>query len=142
MVMPRMIPVAFEVPFPHGAYLVSEVQPVADFKKSTAENKVQQVDKETQLPLWQVEVVDADPDAKRATRTALVKFAAKVQPVPPTGDGSSPFTPVVFEKLQAMAYVEEVMENFSRVAWSYRAESMSAPVRAGKAPSSSEKAVA
>ena len=143
MVMPRKIPVDFSLAFPSGAYVVSEVTPVGDFDRSTADNKVQQVDKETQLPLWQVEVVDADPDAKKATRTVSVKFASKVQPVPPANDGNSPFTPVVLDKLVATPYVEQVTDTFNRIAWSYRAESMSAPGKGTKpAPSSSEKAVA
>ena len=140
MVMPRRFPVDFNVAFPHGGYLVSEVTPVGDFERSTADNKVQQVDKDSGLPLWQVEMVDADPDAKKATRTVLIKFAAKVQPVPPANDGNSPFTPVVLEKLVAVPYIEDVTETFSRIAWSFRAESMSAPGRAVK--TSGDKAVA
>ena len=138
MSMPRRFPVEFNVAFPAGAYVVSEVTPVSDFEKSTAEHKVQQIDKETGHPLWQVEMVDADPDAKRSNRTVAVKFAAKVQPVPPVNDGSSPFTPVVLEKLEATPYVEEVTDTFSRIAWSFRAQSMSAPGRGGK--TSNEKA--
>ncbi len=145
MVMPRKMPVDFGIAFPHGAYLVSEVTPVVDFDRSTADNKVQQNDKESGLPLWQVEAVDADPECKKATRTVTVKFAAKVQPVPPSNDGNSPFTPVTFEKLLATPYVEQVTDTFSRVAWSYRAEGMSAPGRTTKPAadkSSAEKSVA
>lgn len=141
MVMPRKIPIEFEVAFPHGGYLVSNVQPVADFDRSTAENKVQQLDNDTQLPLWQVEMVDADPEAKKATRTVLVKFAAKQQPVPPANDSGTPFVPVVLHKLVAVPYIEDVTETFSRIAWSYRAESMSAPGRQSK-PAAGDKAVA
>jgi hypothetical protein len=142
MVMPRKIPTEFGVAFPHGAYVISDVTPVNDFDRSTAESKVQQIDKDTQLPLWQVEVVDADPEAKKATRTVVVKFAAKVQPVPPANESSSPFTPVVLEKLVATPYVEQVTETFNRIAWSYRAESMSAPARSGNKLTGSDKAVA
>ena len=35
------------------------------------------------LPLWSVDVVDADPDGKKSNRTMSVKVAAKVQPVLP-----------------------------------------------------------
>ena len=38
--------------FPHGAYLVSEVEPVRDFDKSSAGRPVQAVDKESGLPVW------------------------------------------------------------------------------------------
>lgn len=132
MAMPRRIPIEFDVVFPHGGYLVSEVTPVADFERSTAESKVQQIDAESGLPLWQVEMVDADPEAKKATRTVLVKFAAKQQPVPPANDSGTPFIPVVLHKLVAVPYIEDVTETFSRIAWSYRAESMSSPGRTTK----------
>jgi len=131
MAIPRRLPVDFGVAFPHGAFLVSEVVPVSDFERSTRDNKIQQTDPETGEPLWSVEVVDADPEAKKAFRTVTVKLPAKVQPVPPANDGSSPFTPVVFEGLTALPYVEEVTATFSRVAWSFRATSMAA---AGKNP--------
>ena len=127
MAMPRRIPVDFHVAFPNGGYLVSEVVPVNDFERSTADTKVQQVDAESGLPLWQVEMVDADPEAKKATRTVLVKFAAKQQPVPPANDSGGPFTPVLLEKLVAVPYIEDVTETFSRIAWSYRAGSMTSP---------------
>ncbi len=51
--------------FPHGAYLVSEVEPVRDFDKSSAGAPVQAVDKESGLPVWAVSVLDADPDARK-----------------------------------------------------------------------------
>lgn len=143
MAMPRNLPVEFKVAFPHGAYLVSEVVPVTDFNLSTAEKKIQQIDKDTSLPMWAVEVVDADPEAKKAFRTVSVKFAAKVQPVPPANDGTSPFTPVVFEGLTALAYIDEVGENFRRIAWSFRADSMNGPGgRAGKPSAGDGKAAA
>ena len=132
MVMPRRIPIEFNVVFPYGGYLVGEVTPVSDFDRSTAESKVQQVDAETQLPLWQVEMVDADPEAKKATRTVNVKIAAKVQPVPPANESGTPFTPVVLNNLVAVPYIENVTETFSRIAWSYRAESLAAPGRTSK----------
>lgn len=127
MAMPRKLPIPFHVAFPHGAYLVGEVSPVTDFNLSTADKKIQQIDLDTSLPMWAVEVVDADPDAKKAFRTLTIKFAAKVQPVPPANTTSSPFTPVVLEGLTGLPYIEEVGESFRRIAWSFRAESMSAP---------------
>ena len=42
---------------------------------------VQQADKVTGLPLWVVEVIDADPEARQ--RTVKVKVAAEYQPVLP-----------------------------------------------------------
>lgn len=136
MAISRRFPMPFEVAFPLGAYLVSEVTPVVDYDKSTRENKVQQVDPDTGKPLWQVDVLDADPEAKRATKTVAVKIPAKVQPVPPGNDGASPFTAVVFEGLTALPWIEQVGESFSRIAWSFRAEGIAAPGKqAGKTTS-------
>ena len=124
MAMARRIKVTHEDVFPHGAYLVSEVQQVVDFDRSTREMRYQQTDKDTGLLLWQVDVLDADPEAKRSSRAVSVKIAAKVQPVPPANESEGPFTPVVFQGLTALPYVEAVSESFSRIAWSFRAETM------------------
>ena len=140
MAIPKRVKLAFEDAFPLGAYVVSEVSSVSDFERSTRENKVQQVDPDRGLPLWQVDVLDADPEAKKSTRTVTVKIAAKVQPVPPTNDGSSPFTPVVFDGLTALPYIEE-NGNFKKISWSWRAESMAAPAKSGSRPTG-DKAVA
>ena len=69
--------------FPHGLGVISEVDSLDDFDKSTKENRVQARDKETGLPLWQVEVLDFDPQARE--KTFKVKIAAAVQPVPAGG---------------------------------------------------------
>lgn len=131
MAMPRKIPVDFGVAFPHGAYAVGEVQPVRDYDKSTKDRIVQAADPDTGLPLWSVEVVDGDPDAKKSTRTLAVKVAAKVQPVLPEALAGLPFTPVEFDKLTATAYIEE-NGNFSKIAWSLRAADVRAPSRGAK----------
>src|SRR4051794_16595427 len=115
--------------FPLGAYLVSEVTPVVDFDKSTREHKVQQVDSDTGKLLWQVDVLDADPEAKRSSKTVSVKIPANVQPVPPGNDGSSPFTPVVFVGLTALPWIEQVSDDYLKISWSFKAEDMAAPSR-------------
>src|SRR4051794_41852606 len=94
MAISRRFPIPFELAFPMGAYLVSEVTPVVDFEKSTREHKVQQVDSDTGKLLWQDEVLDADPHAKRSSKTVSVKGPANGEPVPPGNDGGSPLTPV------------------------------------------------
>ena len=126
--MSRRFPIPFEVVFPFGAYLVSEVTPVHDFKASTRENKVQETDKETGKLLWQVDVLDADPEAKRSSKTVSVKIPANHQPVPPRNGGSSPFTPVAFEGLTALPWIE-ASENFSKISWSFRATELVEPQR-------------
>jgi hypothetical protein len=118
----------FEVAFPYGAYLVSEVSPVFDFERSTRDTKVQQVDKDTGKLLWQVDVLDADPEAKRSSKTVSVKIPANHQPVPPGNSGSSPFTPVAFEGLTALPWIE-ASENFSKISWSFRATDIVAAAR-------------
>lgn len=131
MAMPRKIPVEFGLAFPHGAYAVGEVQPVRDYDRSTKDKPVQAVDPETGLLLWQVEVVDGDPEAKKSNRTMAVKVTAKVQPVLPEALSGLPFTPVEFEKLTATAYIEE-KGDFSNIAWSLRAGDVRAPSRAAR----------
>lgn len=118
----------FEVAFPLGAYVISEVDRVLDFERSTKESKVQQVDPDTGLLLWQVTVLDADPEAKKSAKTVTVKIPAKVQPVPPEGKDGSPFIPVEFDGLTALPWIEE-SGSFSKISWSFRADSMRAPGR-------------
>ena len=137
MVMPRKVPVEFGVVFPYGAYAVGEISPVRDYDRSTRENPVQATDADTGLPVWAVDVVDADPEAKKSTRTMTVKVAAKVQPVLPEAAEGMPFRPVEFDKLTATAYIEE-NGNFNRVAWSLRAAAVHAPSRSAARPTASD----
>jgi hypothetical protein len=91
-------PIEFGAVFPGGAYAAGGfemVRVVRDFDRSTVDRAVQQADKHTGLPLWVVEVIDADPDARQ--RTVKVKVAAQVQPVLPPPVAGSPFTPVEFD---------------------------------------------
>ena len=138
MAMPRKIPIPFGVAFPYGAYALGEVQPVRDSEKSTRERVLQAVDPDTGLLLWTVEVVDADPDAKKSTRTMAVKVTAKVQPVLPEALAGLPFTPVEFDNLTATAYIEE-NGDFSKISWSLRASDVRAPSRNGKPAAAPEK---
>src|SRR4051794_41947578 len=117
MAISRRFPIPFELAFPMGAYLVSEVTPVVDFEKSTREHKVQQVDSDTGKLLWQGDVLDADPEAKRSSKTGSVKIPANVQPVPPGDDGASPFTPGGFGGLAALALIGQVSEGESKISW-------------------------
>lgn len=149
MALARRFKVAHDEVFPFGAYLVSEVTPVYDFEKSTRETKVQDIDKENGLPVWSVDVLDADPEAPKKSKTVTVKIAAKVQPVPPSNDGSSPFTGVVFEGLTATPWVDSSRCGApepgkshrcrAQSAWSFRAESMS-PAKSTGSSSSATKA--
>jgi hypothetical protein len=91
--------------FPHGAFLVGAVEPVRDFEASSAGSPVQGRDKTSGLPLWQVDVLDADPEARE--RTLRVKIAASVQPVPPDALAGLPFRPVELDGLTVTPYVKE-----------------------------------
>jgi hypothetical protein len=141
MAISRRFEIPFEVAFPEGLYLISEVERVPDFDKSTQENKVQQVDPDSGLPLWQVICLDLDPEAKKAQKTVTVKIPAKVQPVPPENRDGSPITPVMFEGLTALPWIEE-SGSFSKISWSFRANAIVAPGKAAGRPASGDKAAA
>jgi hypothetical protein len=119
--------------FPQGCFVVGDVQAMRDFDRSTKEQAVQAVDRDTGLLVWTVDVVDADPEARE--RTVRVKVLAPVQPVPPEAAEGVPFRPVEFDGLTATPYVVTSSSGWSRVAWSFRATGMRAPARAssGKA---------
>ncbi len=140
MAIPRKFSMAFDEAFPHGLFVVTEVDQVLDFKKSTKEMKVQQFDEETGLPLWQVTCLDPDPEAKKAAKTVTVKIPAKHQPVPPENKDGSPFTPVELVGLEAMPWVDKVSDEISRISWSFRAQSMHAPGSVKKSPASGSSA--
>ncbi|QIM22009.1 plasmid replication, integration and excision activator [Phycicoccus sp. HDW14] len=138
MAIARRFKISHYEVFPHGAYIVSPVTAVLDFEQSTREVKVQQADKATGELIWSMDVLDADPEAPKKSKTVSIKFLAKVQPVPPANDSASPFTPVEFEGLTALAYIDD-SGNRSRIAWSFRAEAMHSPGKtAAKAATSSE----
>ncbi len=126
MAIQKRFKVGHDDVFSHGAFLIGEVLPVSDYEASSKENKVQARDKDTGLLLWSVDVVDADPEAGRKSKTVAVKIAAKVQPVPPEALPGLPFRPVVFEGLTALPYIDD-SGNFARIAWSFKADGIKAP---------------
>ena len=111
--------------FPHGLGIVSEVEPLADFDKSSRDNRVQARDKDSGLPLWSVEVLDFDQQARE--KTFRVKIAAAVQPVPPESVGQVPVRPVVLEGLTVTPYIKEGSR--PRIAYSLRCTGLAAPGR-------------
>lgn len=119
--------------FSHGLGVVSEVKPLADFNASTKDNPVQARDKDTGLPVWQVEVLDFDPQAR--TKTFKVKVVAEVQPVPPDTVAGLPIRPVVLEGLTVTPYIVDGPR--PKIAYSLRCTGLAAPGRrsadAGKA---------
>ena len=97
-------PVEFGTVFPTGAYAAGGFEKVRDFDRSSGDLVVQQADKVTGLPLWVIEVIDADPEARQ--RTVKVKVAARVPAGAARPRAGSPFTAVEFEGLTAMPYVD------------------------------------
>jgi len=115
--------------FPHGVGVVGAVAPLVDFDRSTKDNRVQQLDKESGLPVWVVDVMDFDPEARE--RTFKVKIAAPVQPVPPSAVEGTPVRPVILEGLTVTPYVKEVGNGRSKIAYSLRASGLGSP-RSGR----------
>ena len=112
--------------FPHGLGVVSAVSAKNEFGAGTRENPVQERDKQTGLPVWQVDIMDFDPDARE--RTFKVKIAAQVQPVLPDPLPGTPVRPVVLEGLTITPYIKD--GNRPRIAYSLRASGLAAPKRA------------
>jgi hypothetical protein len=130
MAMKRRFKVSMGDAFPHGVFVVGPVEPVNDFDKSTKERKVQDVSKDSGRLLWQVQVLDGDPEARKGDKTITVKIEADVQPVPPAAlpglPGGLDLRPVVFEGLNVLPYVDDNGQR-PRLAWSFRATGLAAP---------------
>lgn len=128
MAMQKRMPVGHGDVFPAGAYLVGVVEAVADFNAPAREDgsRPQARDKDTGLLVWSVPVLDADELAGKREKTVTVKVLAEVAPVPPKNETPFPFTPVEFVGLTALAYIDD-SGNRPRIAWSYRAEGLTAP---------------
>jgi hypothetical protein len=132
MALQGPIPVEFGTVFPDGAYAAGKFEMVRDFDRSQGDRVVQQTDKASGLPLWVVEVIDADPEARQ--RTVKVKVAAAVQPVLPSSAPGSPFIPVEFEGMTVTPYVDTGRcqgkgKCAARQAYSLKATGVRAPSR-------------
>lgn len=116
---------------------MSEVTPALDFEKSTQANPVQAIDENTGLPVWSLDVLDPDNEARKADRTFTVKLLAKVQPVLPPSLPGLPFTPIVLTDMFVSPWVDSRTctgpENGrahrcrARQGWSFRAMGVAAP---------------
>ena len=77
MALQGAIPVEFGEVFPHGCFVVGEVQPVRDFDRSSKDSMVQAVDKDSGQLLWSVDVLDGDQTAgDKVVRVKLVGAGA------------------------------------------------------------------
>jgi hypothetical protein len=113
---------------------MGEVEPVRDFDRSTKETAVQAVDRESGQPVWRVDVIDADPEAR--DKTVRVKIVAPVQPVPLATAPGVPFRPVVLQGVALRPWVNtdrckprrgQPHQCGAQIAWSYWATGMAAP---------------
>jgi hypothetical protein len=112
--------------FPFGLGVVGAVTASDDFEASSKERKVQARDKVSGLPLWQVDVMDFDPEARE--RTFRVKIAAPVQPVPPSAVEGVPVRPVVLEGLMVTPWLDDRGAR-PKIMYSLKATGLAAPKR-------------
>jgi len=133
MALQGPIPVEFGMFFPDGAYIAGPIDKLRDCDRSKGDRIVQQTDKHTGLPLWTVDVIDADPQARQ--RTVKVKVAAEHAPVLPSPPAGSPFTPVEFTGLMVTPYVNDA----NRLAYSLKATGVRAPSRGLTRPAADSK---
>jgi hypothetical protein len=126
MALQGPIPVEFGHVFTHGVFAAGGFEAVRDFDASSGDRFVQSKDKATGLPLWAVEVIDADPEAR--TKTVKVKVAAQSEPVLPPAPAGMPFAPVEFTGLAVTPYVNQA----GRLAYSLKATGVRAPGRSAR----------
>ena len=139
MAMETRFPVGNGAAFAYGVYafVATEVKPARDFEQSTREKFVQQVDKETGLPIWTYDVLDADPNAEGKSAAITVRILSEHKPTLPDAPNGLPFRPVEFEGLVGTPYVDSQRctgERFggshrcrARLGWSWRASAIVAP---------------
>jgi hypothetical protein len=127
------IPVDFGQVFPRGVYAAGGFEPVRDFEASKGGRFVQSKDKQSGVPLWQVDVIDPDPAAR--DKTVRVKVAASDQPVLPAPTAGAPFVPVEFAGLTVTPYVSQA----GRLAYSLKATGVRA-LRGGRGTAGQESA--
>lgn len=124
--------VEFDTVFPSGVYAAGGVEMLRDFEKSKGDRAVQQVDKASGLPLWVIEVINGDPEARQ--RTVKVKVASEYPPMLPEPASGSPFPAIEFEGLQATPWVDDSRcqgkgKCGARMAYSLKATGVRAPAR-------------
>ena len=128
MALQSAIPVDFDAFFPRGAFAVGAMEPIVKWSDD-GQRQGQDLDKISGHPLWQVRVIDADPDAKKGQGEVTVKIASISEPVLPPEMNGLPFRPVVFDGLTVTPYVKEG-QGRPRVAYSLRAREMKAAPKA------------
>jgi len=113
-------PVGMADVFSNGCHLVPDsIAEAMDYDEETR-RRSPAVDKLTSKPVFQVRVVDLDPDLAGRSREVVVKVIADRMPVPPT---RTPFEAVEFENLTVTPYVVDATK---RLAYSLRATGIKA----------------
>lgn len=126
-------PVDFDDVFPYGALAMS-VEQAQDFDERSGRRSPAR-DKHTNELVWQVTVIDRDPEARR--KETKVKVSASVQPVLPGEIAGTGMHPVEFSGMTVTPYVDD---RSKRMAYSLRASDMKAPaVGNGRAKPSPDK---
>jgi hypothetical protein len=106
--------------FPHGCHLVPDsISEAIDYDEVT-KRRFAAVDKLTGKPVFQVRVMDLDPELSGRSRDVVVKVVADRMPVPPTW---APFEPIEFENLTVTPYV---IDRTKRLGYSLRATGIKA----------------
>lgn len=109
--------VSHETAFPFGVFATGPAVRVESFNDGKRTGS-QEIDPVNNLPVWQVPVMDGDPELPANAKAFAIKIAAYDCPViPPSSVPGMPFIPVVFEGLTVTPYVN----NNRRLAYSYRA---------------------
>ncbi len=108
-------PVAMADVFPHGCHLVPDsISEAIDYDEETKRRSAA-VDKLTGKPVFQVRVIDLDPELSGRSREVVVKVVADRMPVPPT---RQPFELIEFDNLTVTPYV---IDRTKRLGYSLRA---------------------
>ena len=121
----QALAVEFGAAFPFGVGMLGQVEEQNDFEASTRERRVQARDRDTGLPVWVVEVVDFDPNAR--TKTYKVKVVSELRPVPPEALADAPIRPVVLQGLTVTPYIAEGQR--PKIAYSLKCTALVAPGR-------------
>jgi hypothetical protein len=118
------IPLSHDAVFGHGCLFVpGSIGPVEDFDEATRA-RTPSIDKVTGERVWQVRVMDLDPELGTRSREVAVKILADVQPVPPSAEVCR----IEFVGLTVTPWVNDK----GRLAYSYRATGIRAPQAAGR----------
>jgi hypothetical protein len=134
--------IAFDDLFPQGAFLMGDIQPLAEYQsqEDKARNRPvrPRIDEQTGKRLYRATI--ADPSAeKERDKSIAVEIAADVQPVPPETVGNLPFRPVVLEGLTVQPRAE-TSGQAKWITWVVRASGLRAVDAPSAGKSSSAKA--